>query len=326
MRAIRFTSFGEPADVLTVENVPAPEPGPGQVLVRVQARPINPSDLFVIRGLYGALPRLPAVPGFEGAGVIVGIGEGVTDRTVGQLVIPSGVSGLWQEYVVVPAAKAIPVPEPIGDRQAATALINPATAWLMLTETLQVKSGEWVLQNAANSMVGRHIIRLARRLGFRTINVVRRREVIDDLRALGADEIICEQDENVVARVHALTGGKGVRYALDSVGGVSGARLAASLSIGGTMLVYGAIAGEPLTIHPGMLLFRSASIRGWWLSHWFQNATQEQVQTLFNTLFGLIADGTLNTPIAAEYDLADVREAVIAAERRTRPGKILLVG
>ncbi|MCS6842590.1 MAG: zinc-dependent alcohol dehydrogenase family protein [Roseiflexus sp.] len=326
MRAIRFTSFGEPADVLTVENVPAPEPGPGQVLVRVQARPINPSDLFVIRGLYGALPRLPAVPGFEGAGVIVGIGEGVTDRTVGQLVIPSGVSGLWQEYVVVPAAKAIPVPEPIGDRQAATALINPATAWLMLTETLQVESGEWVLQNAANSMVGRHIIRLARRLGFRTINVVRRREVIDDLRALGADEIICEQDENVVARVHALTGGKGVRYALDSVGGVSGARLAASLSIGGTMLVYGAIAGEPLTIHPGMLLFRSASIRGWWLSHWFQNATQEQVQTLFNTLFGLIADGTLNTPIAAEYDLADVREAVIAAERRTRPGKILLVG
>lgn len=326
MRAVRFASFGEPADVLTVENLPAPEPGPGQVLVRVQVRPINPSDLFVIRGLYGALPRLPAVPGFEGAGVIVGVGEGVTDRAIGQRVIPMGAPGLWQEYVVVPAARAIPIPESIGDRQAATALVNPATAWLMLTETLRVEPGEWVLQNAANSIVGRHVIRLARRLDFRTINVVRRRDVMDDLRALGADEIVCEQDENVVARVHALTGGRGVRYALDSVGGASGARLAASLGVGGTMLVYGAIAGEPLAIHPGALLFRGASIRGWWLTHWFQTATPEQVQSLFTTLFGLIADGTLHTPIAAEYDLADVREAVIAAERRTHPGKVLLVG
>lgn len=326
MRAVRFASFGEPADVLTVENVPAPQPGPGQVLVRVQVRPINPSDLFVIRGLYGALPRLPAVPGFEGAGVIVGVGEGVTDRSIGQLVIPMGAPGLWQEYVVVPAARAIPVPKQIGDRQAATALVNPATAWLMLTETLRVEPGEWVLQNAANSIVGRHVIRLAQRLGFRTINVVRRREVMEELRTLGADELICDQDENVVSRVHALTGGKGVRYALDSVGGASGSRLAASLGAGGTMLVYGAIAGEPLTIHPGMLLFRSASIRGWWLTHWFQNATPEQEQTLFATLFGLIADGTLTTPVAAEYDLADVREAVIAAGQKTQPGKVLLVG
>ncbi len=326
MRAVRFASFGEPADVLTVENIPAPQPGPGQVLVRMQVRPINPSDLFVIRGLYGALPRLPAVPGFEGAGVIVGVGEGVINRTIGQLVIPMGAPGLWQEYVVVPADRAIPVPGEIGDRQAATALVNPATAWLMLTETLRVEPGEWVLQNAANSIVGRHVIRLAQRLGFRTINVVRRREVMDDLRALGAHELICEQDEQVVARVHALTGGTGVRCALDSVGGASGSRLAASLGVGGMMLVYGAIAGEPLTMHPGMLLFRSASIRGWWLTHWFQNATPEQVQTLFATLFGLIADGTLTTPIAAEYDLSAVREAVIAAERKTHPGKVLLVG
>ena len=147
----------------------------------------------------GVLPRLPAVPGFEGAGVIVGVGEGVTDRVIGQLVIPMGASGLWQEYVVVPAARAIPVPEPIGDRQAATAFVNPATAWLMLTETLRVEPGEWVLQNAASSVVGRHVIQLGRRLNFRTINVVRRREVIDELRALGADEVICEQE---IGRAH----------------------------------------------------------------------------------------------------------------------------
>lgn len=326
MRAVRFASFGEPTDVLSVDTIPAPEPGPGQALVRLQVRPINPSDLFTIRGRYGTLPRLPAVPGYEGAGVVIGVGEGVSEGLIGQLVLPMGVNGTWQEYVVVSAARLLPVPEQIGNRQAATALVNPPTAWLMLTETLNVEPEAWVLQNAANSAVGQHVIQLGRRLGFRTINIVRRREVVAGLYDLGADEVICEADEDVAARVRALTNGRGVRYALDSVGGASGSRLAAALGAGGTMLVYGAIAGEPLTVEPGMLLFRGVTIRGWWLSQWFRDATPEQTHALFTTIFGLIADGTLQTPIGAEYDLGDIKQAVAAADRNLHNGKVLLIG
>jgi NADPH:quinone reductase-like Zn-dependent oxidoreductase len=326
MRAVRFSTFGDPADVLTLEELPMPQPGPGQVLVRLRARPINPSDLFQIRGKYGRLPRLPATPGMEGAGVIEALGEGVKQVQVGQQVVPLVAGGTWQEYLVVDAASLLPVPADLGEREAAMLLANPTTAWLLLHDVLRVEPGAWVLQNAANSAVGYFVIQLCRHAGYRTINVVRRRDVVDDLRAAGADEVICEADEDVVARVREITGGKGVRYALDAVAGQSGGRLAQSLGPGGTIVVFGAMSGEPLTIDPGALLFRGATVHGWWLTHWFRTASPEQTAELFGKLIPLIADGTLRAPVAAEYDLADIKQAVAAAEGSERKGKVLLVG
>jgi NADPH:quinone reductase-like Zn-dependent oxidoreductase len=327
MRSVRFSAFGEPADVLNVEEAPAPAPGPGQILVRVRVRPINPSDLFAIRGVYGILPSLPATPGMECAGVVEALGEGVTQPHVGSLVIPlAPKSGTWQDYVLTDARAAIPVPPMLTEQQAATLLVNPATAWLLLHEELRVEPGAWVLQNAANSAVGRHVIQLSRRAGFRTINVVRRRDVIDELREEGADEVICEADEDVVERVRAITGGKGVRYALDSVAGKSGEQLLGALRPGGTSIIFGAISGKPIMLDPGALLFRGATVRGWWLAHWFRTATPQQMTDLFGALIPLVADGTLRTPIAAEYDLADIKAAVAAAEGSERNGKVLLVG
>lgn len=325
MRTVRFTEFGEPAEVLTVEEVPTPEPGPGQVRVRMRVRPINPSDLFTIRGSYGTLPRLPATPGLEGAGVVDALGEGVTRLREGQQVVPLGV-GTWQEYVVVDADSVLPLPPGLSDTQAAMLLVNPTTAWLLLEEELRVQPGKWVLQNAANSAVGHFVIQISRRRGYRTINVVRRRDVVDALLAEGADHVICEADEDVDARVKEITGGKGVRHALDSVAGQSGSRLVQALAPGGTMIVFGAISREPLAIDPGQMLFRGTSVRGWWLSQWFRTASAEQRTKLFRTLIPLIADGTLHAPVAAEYDLADVAQAVAEAESGTRKGKILLVG
>jgi NADPH:quinone reductase-like Zn-dependent oxidoreductase len=326
VRSVRFAEFGEPADVLTIEECPTPEPGPGQVLIRLRARPINPSDLFTIRGIYGMLPALPATPGLEGAGVIAALGEGVTQFQVGQQVVPLQAAGTWQEYVVSDASTVLPLPPGLTDTQAAMLLVNPTTAWLLLQEVLAVQPGQWVLQNAANSAVGRFVIQLSRYYGYRTINVVRRRDLRDELLALGADEVICEADEDVVERVKALTGGKGVRYAIDSVAGASGSRLSQALSVGGTLIVFGAISGTPLTIDPGLMLFRGTTVRGWWLAHWFNTASQEQTAQLFNTLIPLIADGTLHVPVAAEYDLADVKQAIAAAEGSDRNGKIVLVG
>ncbi len=326
MRSVRFTEFGEPADVLTVEEVATPEPGPGQVLIRLRARPINPSDLFTIRGTYGTLPKLPATPGLEGAGVIAALGEGVTQFQVGQQVVPLESAGTWQELIVARAGTVLPLPPGISDPQASMLLVNPTTAWLLLQEVLAVKPGQWVLQNAANSAVGRFVIQLSRHYGYHTINVVRRRELRDELLALGADEVICEADQDVVEQVQSLTDGKGVRYAIDSVGGTSGSQLAQSLGGGGTLIVLGAISSEPLTIDPGSMIFRGTAVRGWWLAHWLRTAGQARIGQLFGTLIPLIAGGTLHVPVAAEYDLADVKQAIVAAEGSDRNGKIVLVG
>lgn len=325
MRSIRYTAFGNPAEVLRVEDVPTPTPRPGQVLLRLQARPINPSDLFQIRGAYGILPRLPATPGMEGAGVIEALGEGVEGLRVGQLAVPLGPIGTWQEYLAADANALLPLPEELDIRAAAMLVANPTTAWLLLHEALRVEPGAWVLQNAANSAVGYFVIQLCRRLGYRSINVVRRRDVYDDLRAAGADEIICEADEDVVERVRAITG-KGARYAIDSVAGDSGSRLAQALAPGGMLVVFGAISGQPLTLDAGALLFRGATIQGWWLAHWLRTTTPAARAALFGKLIPLIADGTLRAPVAAEFDLADIAEAVRLAESSTRHGKVLLVG
>ena len=326
MRSIRFVEFGEPADVLTLEDVATPEPGPGQVLIRLRARPINPSDLFTIRGSYGMLPELPATPGLEAAGVIAALGEGVTQLQVGQQVVPLESAGTWQEYIVAQAGMVLPLPPSLSDTQASMLLVNPTTAWLLLQEALAVEPGQWVLQNAANSAVGRFVIQLSRHYGYRTINVIRRRALRDELLALGADEVICAADEDVVERVKALTGGKGARYAIDSVGGLSGSQLAQALGSGGTLIVFGAISRTPLTIDAGSMIFRGTSVRGWWLAHWFRSAGQEKIGRLFGALIPLIAAGTLHVPIAAEYDLADVKQAIAAAEDSNRNGKIVLVG
>ena len=325
MRAVRFAAFGDPANVLTIEELPTPEPGPGQALVRMRVRPINPSDLFTIRGHYGVLPQLPATPGLEGAGVVAALGAGVNQLQIGQMVVPLG-SGTWQEYLVADADALLAVPRGLDERAAAMLLANPTSAWLLLHEVLRVAPGAWVLQNAANSAVGRFVIQLSRHAGFRTINVVRRRDVIDELLAAGADAVICETDEDVVARVRAIAGERGVLYALDSVAGPSGSRLAAALGRNGTLVVFGAISGQPLTIDPGAMLFRGTTVRGWWLTHWFRTASHEQIAGLFGAIIPLIADGTLHAPVAAEYDLADVRRAVAAAEGSERNGKILLIG
>jgi NADPH:quinone reductase-like Zn-dependent oxidoreductase len=325
MRAVRFATFGDPANVLSVEELPKPEPGPGQALVRMRARPINPSDLFAIRGQYGRLPKLPATPGMEGAGVVEALGPGVTQLEVGQLVAPMS-GGTWQEYLVADARALLPVPPGLDERQAAMLVANPTSAWLLLHEVLHVEPGAWVVQNAANSAVGRFVIQLARHAGFRTINVVRRRDVIDELLADGADAVICEADEDVVARVREIAGEKGVRYALDSVAGPSGSRLAQALGPAGTLVVFGAISREPLTLDAGSMLFRGISVRGWWLAHWYRTASSEQIARLFGAIAPLIVDGTLHAPVAAEYDLADIHQAVAAAAGSERNGKILLVG
>src|SRR5256714_9695154 len=210
MLSVRFYEFGNPVDVLRVEDVPQPEPGANQVLVRLRARSINPSDLLTVRGLYGALPTLPATPGLEGMGEVAAVGADVKHLKVGQRVIPLGVPGTWQEYIVADSNQLIPVPDAISDQMAAQFVVNPLTAWIMCVEELALKPGEWLLQTAAGSTLGRVVLQIAPLRGFQTINVLRRRAPVEELKALGADEVICTEDEGISMRLHAITGEAGV--------------------------------------------------------------------------------------------------------------------
>lgn len=326
MQSVRFDEFGNPAEVLRVEDVPQPEAGANQVLVRLRARPINPSDLLTVRGLYGALPKLPATPGLEGMGEVVAVGDGVSNLRPGQRVIPLGVQGTWQQYIVAPSAQLIPVPDSISDQTAAQFVVNPLTAWIMTIEELALKPGEWLLQTAAGSTLGRVVLQIARLRGFKTINVVRRREQVEELKALGADEVICTADEEISERVKEITGKAGITKAIDAVGGQTGADVMGVMGRGGVMLVYGLLSMEPMPIDGGRMIFTTSTLRGFWLGEWLRSAPPERQQAITTEMLRSMASNEIVPPVEAEYPLADVLSAVAHAERQGRSGKVLLVG
>ncbi|HEX8559749.1 MAG TPA: zinc-dependent alcohol dehydrogenase family protein [Pyrinomonadaceae bacterium] len=325
MLSVRFHEFGEPAEVLRVEEVERPAPGAGQALVRMRARPVNPSDLLTVRGLYGLLPTPPATPGLEGMGEVAEVGEGVTRLSAGQRVIPLGVSGTWAEYVVAPAAQLIPVPDAVGDRAAAQFVVNPLTAWIMMVEELALGPGEWLVQTAAGSTLGRVVLQIARLRGFKTINVVRRRAQAEELKALGADEVVCTDEEDVPRRVREITGGAGATKAIDAVGGETGAAVLRSLGRGGVMLVYGLLSGQPLPVDAGGMIFNSTTVRGFWLGEWRRSAPPERQQATVAQMLRAMATNEIAPPVEAEYPLAEVLAAVEHSERPGRSGKVLLV-
>ena len=326
MQSVRFQEFGEPAEVLKVEEIDKPEPGAGQVLVKMRARPINPSDVLTVRGLYGSLPVPPATPGLEGMGEVAALGEGVSHLRAGQRVIPLGVAGTWQEFIVAPAAQLIPVPDSVSDQTAAQFVVNPLTAWIMTVEELSLQPGEWLLQTAAGSTLGRVVLQIARQRGFKTINVVRRREQCEELKALGADEVICTDDEDIPERVREITGREGLKKAIDAVGGETGAAVANALGRGGVMLVYGLLSGRPLPLDGGRMIFTSSTLRGFWLGDWMRSAPPERQQATVAEMLRAMATREVVPPVEAEYPLAEVLAAVEHSERPGRSGKVLLVG
>lgn len=327
MKSVRFSEFGPPEKVLSVADLPIPEPGPGEILVRMQARAINPSDLYMIMGAYGVRPALPATPGLEGAGVVESLGEGVTALRPGQKVVPlKAPVGLWQEYIVVNERQVFPVPDEMNIEDAAMMLANPFSAYLMTREVMNVGEGEWILQTASGSALGLMVINLGKKFGFKTINVVRRREQVEELKARGADEVICSSDEDIGERVKAITGGKGVKYAIDAVAGNVGSAVAAALGVGGTLLVYGALDQADLHIGAGTLIFKEIAVKGFWVTRWFATATPERKKEVFTELIPLILDGTLKSDVAARYPLDDIIQAVTHAQAEARGGKILLKG
>ncbi len=326
MRAVVFDRCGSPADVLTVRDLPVPTPGRGEVLVRMLASPINPSDLMYIQGQYGLTPRFPATPGFEGVGIVEKTGGGLLGwlRKGKRVAVINDRIGNWAEYTVTAARKVIPVPDAISDEAAASFFVNPVTAVALIDHVLQVPRGEWLLQSAAGSALGKMIVRLAQRRGIRCINIVRRREQVAELSALGAEFTLVESEGSIPDRVKEITGGNGVKYAIDPVGGQSGSDTIASLAHGGRAISFGTLSGQPLTVEPRFLIAGARSIEGFWLGEWAKNQSIPRMLRTFREVRELYRDGIVATDVAGTYALEDVAKAVEHAAKPAKNGKVIL--
>ena len=326
MKAIRFEQFGEPSEVLRVAEVPVPEPGKGEVRVRMIASPINPSDLLTVQGRYGVLPELPSTPGYEGVGVVDKAGPGLIGKLlVGRRVAVLNQAGAnWGEYVTLPAIRAVPVSADLPDAQVASFFINPATVLAMARHVLKVPKGGWLLQSAAGSTLGRMMIKLGRHDGFKTLNVVRRREAMAELKALGGDAVICSADGPIDEQVRAVVGGDGVSYAVDPVGGETGTGVFNSLATGGRMLVYGTLEEDPLRVDPRKMIAGRRVVEGFYLGHWAADRSKVKMLLLFREIAGLIREDVLATELGREYPLEAIGDAVRDAQSVGRHGKVLL--
>jgi NADPH2:quinone reductase len=336
MKAIQFEAYGDPAEVLAVADRPVPEPGSGDVRVRILASPVNPSDLLYVRGHYsGVEARFPAPVGFEGVGIVDALGADVNGVAVGQRVAAvNGQGGNWAEYAVVPAGSALPAPDGIPDEQVASFVINPASAILMVRHVLAVPRGEWLLQSAAGSELGRMIIRLAQRDGIRTVNIVRRRESVAELTALGADAVIVSTEGPIDEQVRAIVGRQGVKYAIDPVVGQTGTEIFKALHEDGRMLVYGSLTGEPIRIgeDPRDILSGRRTVEVYWLGYWlprldesgFYSAGTPAGVQLAQEIEALMRDHVLVTSPGQPYSLDEIGTAVAQAESVGRHGKVLL--
>jgi NADPH:quinone reductase-like Zn-dependent oxidoreductase len=322
INAVVYERHGIPAQVLQLVEEPWPEPGDGEVVVQMRAAPINPADLNAIEGKYPGRREVPAIPGFEGAGTVVSVGSNVSGVSLNDLVIPPHHIGTWRDAVAVKANELVVVPAGIDPAQAAMLKINPLTAWRLLHGYVQLKKGDWVMQNAANSAAGRAVIQIAHELGYKTVNLVRRSELIDELKQMGADIVLLD-DEHVRDDVRKATGGAEIRLGLNCVGGDSALRVANCLANGGILVTFGSMSLQPLKVPIGLLIFKDIRLRGIWINRWYEEATLEERMEAFGPIFEMAKRGILATPIEKRYPLREVKVAVVHAAKNARAGKIL---
>jgi trans-2-enoyl-CoA reductase len=317
-----YQTHGNPADVLNIETQPWPTPASEEAIVQMRAAPINPADLNQIEGKYPIRFPLPATPGFEGAGVVVDLGKSVKDLTVGALVILPHDLGTWRDAVAVKASELVTIPSEIDPVHAAMLKINPMTAWRLLHDYVDLKTGDWLIQNAANSAAGRAVIQIAHDLGYKTVNVVRREELIDELRAEGGDVVLVD-GENLREEVKNATNSAAIPLGLNAVGGDSALRLANCLAPESTVVTFGAMSLRPLKMPNGLLIFKDLRFRGIWINKWYNNATIDQRMETFRQLFEMAKRGLLKTKVERAYPLGEAKTAVAHAAQGKRSGKII---
>lgn len=324
MKRIEIAAYGPPEEVARCVEAPdVGEPGPGEVVFDVLAFPINPADISFCRGSYRLRPPLPATPGAEGVGRVVAVGAGVVQTKPGDLVINLQREN-WAQRRRVCGEDAIPILPGPDLAQAAMLRINPPTALLLLEDHVALAPGDWVIQNVANSAVGRHLIVLAKARGLRTANVVRREDVVGELRDLGAD-IVLKDGADLAERARAAVGGAPVRLGIDAVSGEACKRIGDCIAEGGVVVSYGSMSGEDPTISRAAVNMRGVTLTGFNLGRGLAKRSPEQVRAIYADLAMKVRDGVLRAPIDAFYPIDDIRSALIRAQQGGRHGKVLVL-
>src|SRR6266403_1501646 len=320
MKAIQIQAFGKPADVaqyVDIADVGAPDTN--EVVVALEASPINQYDLLMIAGGYGYRPPLPAIAGTKGVGRVIAVGSGVKHLKEGDRTLVPFLHPAWAERVKTNAPWLRPL-LPGDANQFAMMGVNPPTAYLLLTDIVKLPRGSWVIQNGANSGVGRAAVAIAKSLGLRTVNVVRRDEVVAEMKALGGDVVLVD-GADLAKRVAAETENAPIALALDGVGDTSPMHLMTCLSESGVLVSYGGTSRKPMVVQPGSFIFKKQTIRGFWLLDWYQSAKPDDITAMFDHLAPLVASGTISTPVVATYRFEQIAEAI--AKAGESGGKVL---
>jgi NADPH:quinone reductase-like Zn-dependent oxidoreductase len=324
MKHLVLTQFGAPAEAVALHNDRDQAPGPDDVLVRMEAAPVNPSDLLLLRGRYFARPDPPAPVGGEGVGIVVDAGSQVDPALLGKrvIVLPTYAYGTWAEKVVVPQDKIVEVAPDADPLQLAMLPINPATAHVMLNRFVDLKPGDWVGQPGANSAVGRLVVTLAHLRGLKTLNVVRRDRAADEVRAAGGEHVLVSGPDLADDIARELDGEE-LSLVLDGLGGDTATALVGALRFGGTIVTYGSLGGGPSQVPNADLLTREVRHTGFWLLTWLSVAPRAEIVDAYRYLASLVADGSLSVPVEATYRLDDYRQALEHADAAERGGKVL---
>ena len=322
MRAVTHDTFGDPAEVLRQSDRPIPQPGPRQVRLKVILSPVHNHDLSTVRGQYGYRPELPAIGGTEAVGIIDAVGEGLDAGMAGRRVAVGGIHGSWAEYVLASATGLVPVPDTIPDESAAQLVAMPFSA-ITLLDHLDVSSGDWIIQNAANGAVGRMLSRLAAARGVNCVSLVRRADGVAELQASGIANAVSTAENGWQDRVREVTAGAAIRVGVDSVGGTASGDLAALIGDNGRMVVFGSMTAQPVVIPPGEFIFRNLTLRGFWGSSVMARLPQERRAALMGEVIGRVMSGDLPLPVDGIFGLDRPADAVRASLTPGKVGKVM---
>ncbi|HEX2681019.1 MAG TPA: zinc-dependent alcohol dehydrogenase family protein [Candidatus Dormibacteraeota bacterium] len=320
MEALQISKHGVPAEVVQLVDISEPDaPKTNEVLAAVEYAPINQSEQLKIMGRYPLLPAsFPAGVGNEGVARILSVGNGVAGLKPGDRVLVPAMYPAWRERILLPAAGLFALPAGADPQQLSMLSINPPTAALLLSEYVDLKPGDWVLQNAGNSGVGRSVIAIAKSRGLLTISLVRRPELVDELTERGADVVLVDGPD-IAARVAKASDNAKIRLAIDGIAGESTASLSKCLEPGGTVVLYSFTSGKPGLANGVDLVFRNVTLRGFWLYSPQFLGSAKVVQAI-KLGAQLVAEGKLAVPIAATYSL---RSAAAALAHAQKGGKVL---